>query len=650
MPGDSNASEHHFAHLLKPIRDLAKNWNIDVASDLEEYLVQLEDIQISFDGGNTSLNFAEAALIIQGSACVYSRKVEFLYNLIYQCLEIVVQKSRHARQKSSVNSKGVDEDAVVQAEAEFLTLDDHLEAAKHIDLDESQAGSYKELRQGSLMVRTPLSVLNTRPAERKGASSRHDFKISECVVHPSGALLFEDRDSRLVDLSLHRQSFAAGSLPFGSPATLLDQSAAAPQQINAGQAGDSAPPADVKADAVAQELDFAAGAPDADAFSDGEPDDVPGDGKHDVDDTAAADDPWAMMDPHAECQGVRARPFRYGKTSRLPRRNKHRDQLVSRSNGLLEFERDDPELDLTSFAQPSLSMFGSIYVSELKRRHKASAKARRGRLARAERGVPVAGTTSGDAFDDECSSSDEFDVAAGAGAADDLVDGMPVDDDFALPDAVGGAEVGVFGGEAADAQDTFEDMCRKHVEMYADAARKYMAETNLSRRVSAWQDRIQPILNDMDARPEYDIHEYGTRIVDSIQEAEPSAKELEFGDVVAGKEKFEVCRVFLASLQLANNRSVDISPIKANGTQSLRLAVLDQGKGSAPQPRAVVEFAPVDASPAPRKAKRVKVTVEKQSSSDAVGKGVDAGPRKGKTRLRRSTRRGLRTRSTNVVH
>lgn len=36
---------------------------------------QIERIKISFDGGKTSMNFAEAALLIQGSACIYSKKV-----------------------------------------------------------------------------------------------------------------------------------------------------------------------------------------------------------------------------------------------------------------------------------------------------------------------------------------------------------------------------------------------------------------------------------------------------------------------------------------------------------------------------------------------------------------------------------------------
>lgn len=63
--GATDEREARFEKLLNPIRDLALNWNIDVAHDLEEYLEELEHIEISFDGGLTSLNFAEAARVIQ---------------------------------------------------------------------------------------------------------------------------------------------------------------------------------------------------------------------------------------------------------------------------------------------------------------------------------------------------------------------------------------------------------------------------------------------------------------------------------------------------------------------------------------------------------------------------------------------------------
>lgn len=46
-------------------RDLAENWNIDVARELEDYLEELESLTISIPDGNRNLNFAEAALLIQ---------------------------------------------------------------------------------------------------------------------------------------------------------------------------------------------------------------------------------------------------------------------------------------------------------------------------------------------------------------------------------------------------------------------------------------------------------------------------------------------------------------------------------------------------------------------------------------------------------
>lgn len=47
------------------IRDLAQNWDVDIATSLEDYLEDLEEITITLDGGVSKVNFAEAALLIQ---------------------------------------------------------------------------------------------------------------------------------------------------------------------------------------------------------------------------------------------------------------------------------------------------------------------------------------------------------------------------------------------------------------------------------------------------------------------------------------------------------------------------------------------------------------------------------------------------------
>ena len=37
-----------------------------------------------------------AAMLIQGSTCVYSRKVEFLYALVFQTLDLLAERKRTA--------------------------------------------------------------------------------------------------------------------------------------------------------------------------------------------------------------------------------------------------------------------------------------------------------------------------------------------------------------------------------------------------------------------------------------------------------------------------------------------------------------------------------------------------------------------------
>jgi condensin-2 complex subunit H2 len=85
-----------YANLLQPIKELAENWDIDIAAELEEYLEELEKVTFEFDEGDdgkkTTFSFAEAALVIQSSACVYSRKVEHLYNLVYNTLNVLFAK------------------------------------------------------------------------------------------------------------------------------------------------------------------------------------------------------------------------------------------------------------------------------------------------------------------------------------------------------------------------------------------------------------------------------------------------------------------------------------------------------------------------------------------------------------------------------
>ncbi|KAJ4919298.1 hypothetical protein JOQ06_006543 [Pogonophryne albipinna] len=96
------STESRYAHLLQPIRELTKNWEIDVASELNDYLEELDEMCITFDGGKIRLNFAEAALLIQGSASIYSKKVELLHRLVYQTLEYINDSNKKSRKQQDV--------------------------------------------------------------------------------------------------------------------------------------------------------------------------------------------------------------------------------------------------------------------------------------------------------------------------------------------------------------------------------------------------------------------------------------------------------------------------------------------------------------------------------------------------------------------
>ncbi|XP_045499446.1 uncharacterized protein LOC123697074 [Colias croceus] len=80
---NSQRLEEIVAELMKPISDVRRNFDTDLSALLEEYLTEaglhaLEQSEES-DPSPTEPNFAEIALLLQQSANIYSRKVDFLY-------------------------------------------------------------------------------------------------------------------------------------------------------------------------------------------------------------------------------------------------------------------------------------------------------------------------------------------------------------------------------------------------------------------------------------------------------------------------------------------------------------------------------------------------------------------------------------------
>lgn len=128
--------ENRYSALIQPIKDIAANWDIDIAESLTEYLEELDGLRISIDGGKSNLNFAKAALLIQNSTAVYSKKVEYLYQLVLQSLDFINNKKSSNGNGNDKAAKSSDDDDLLLfgKDPSFLLLDHVVEVGKNINL------------------------------------------------------------------------------------------------------------------------------------------------------------------------------------------------------------------------------------------------------------------------------------------------------------------------------------------------------------------------------------------------------------------------------------------------------------------------------------------------------------------------------------
>ena len=67
---------------------------VDLAEILAGYIDNLQTVTVSFEGCETTINFAQAALVLQGTASVYCKKVDFLWqvsDLIVSRLAVLIR-------------------------------------------------------------------------------------------------------------------------------------------------------------------------------------------------------------------------------------------------------------------------------------------------------------------------------------------------------------------------------------------------------------------------------------------------------------------------------------------------------------------------------------------------------------------------------
>ncbi|XP_041444340.1 condensin-2 complex subunit H2 [Xenopus laevis] len=599
-------AETRFTHLLQPVRDLTKNWEVDVAAQLGEYLEELDQIYISFDDGKTTMNFAEAALLIQGSACIYSKKVEYLYSLVYQALDFISNKKRD-QQQASVGADGVDKDATFahrNDEEEFLSLDDIRDPKKtNVDIKKEQV-----LNVVNIVPLTPMALVppeefekkNNPLCSRKGEvlASRKDFRMNTCTPHPSGAFMLELAGKSPMQLLQHIQHQGEVSLAQGTK-----------NSIPSGPNNDVGRGKSRRADSLRYSRQSEYGAP---AVENGDGagflplDDHDEEMEHAehlerqkmqteergyvLRDRVAEQkpappknetpDPWCELDPFESCE---EKPFKKGKHYTLPRgiaedltSNKRKRKLPCKLQDFMKWfsstHWDGSEAIKSRRKGPTFADMEMLYWKHINERMTAQRQLHRKMGAQFVKEVTLLNEEEEIISPlEEPRDADDLDYDDPADDASDHNDlGENIPACLREEPALGDIEPITLHDELS-----YEELVRRNVELFIANSQKYAQETVLSLRVREWEDKMGPQLQEQEERGAFDIHDYGDRLTAQFSRV---GEWRSFASLMSDKDPYEVCRYMLASLQLANDYTVEVlqKPGLHDGLDTMTLRLLSQ--------------------------------------------------------------------------
>ncbi|XP_061060333.1 condensin-2 complex subunit H2 isoform X2 [Eubalaena glacialis] len=585
--------EARFAHLLQPIRDLTKNWEVDVAAQLGEYLEELDQICISFDEGKTTMNFIEAALLIQGSACVYSKKVEYLYSLVYQALDFISGK-KQAKQLSCEREDGPIGDAGSRApqevEYEFLSLDDLSDSRANVDLRSDQAPS-----ETLIVPLLPMALVAPDEMEKNSnplyscrgevLASRKDFRMNTCTPHPRGAFMLEPVGMSPMGALLPRNQKEAGRAEeqpmevsaCRSPVPALSTSQEpgttpeGPVPGGGGEEEDTEGAAEPP-EASAPEVPMEPQEPRSPEQSAAQPRRCALRERREALEPASrlkeTPDPWQGLDPF---DSLDSKPFRKGRPYSVPpcveeapgqkRKRKGAVKLQDFHQWYLAAYADHADSRRPRRKGPSFADMEALYWRHVREQLESLRKLQRREAA--ERWRPRAQEEPWPAEEDRLEDSLED-----LGAAGDFLE----PEEYAEPEGAEPGEDADLEAEAMPASLSYEELVRRNVELFIATSQKFVQETELSQRIRDWEDVIQPLLQEQEQHVPFDIHAYGDQVVSRFSQLNQWCP---FAELVAGQPAFEVCRSMLASLQLANDYTVEITQQPgleaAVDTMSLRL-------------------------------------------------------------------------------
>lgn len=554
-PGGSGGGGFHEVHAE---RDLESNWEVDLAKKLEEYLLKICSGEItSEEEGHIPVNFAEAALLLQGSIQVYSRKVEYLYTLVLRALEFL----SHKRQQDHIDGTSVQPEengacAVAGEENDQFWGLDEIPVEEKNSLD----GTAGKLVNLDHFIKPPanLVVLEGDCFDAGGDGGElESFLLSTTNLYQDFILL-DTSDAVAVNEFLKgsnaattqkdinrgtstRKSFLSPARSGGSARRL---SAAKSQFANS----NCSPKHNCSFDAenVQPSSPASAGLNDCNYGFDMDGGcDASRDSDNSDDDN---DDPWKPLNPH-EQGNLRVKPFR--KVKSLKKNTVNVRQPVTMSTLF-------PLAKLHGPISPEL-----MEMWEMRQHvHERQRDSQPPLYEKLRQSLINEGNETGGTFFNLGADNEDNDNEYDSGNHDfDMPDNAYMEEDippFRKEDEFEDAHFNT--DEAIDlSQASLEDLCRSHLNALLASIAESEKQTEMAARVSTWKQRIEHNLEEQESHPPFDIQDYGERILDkfSLLSLEPSSSGvLSFSDLVGGQEKYDVARSFSSLLQLVNNGEV----------------------------------------------------------------------------------------------
>uniref|UniRef100_A0ACD5XWR1 Uncharacterized protein n=1 Tax=Avena sativa TaxID=4498 RepID=A0ACD5XWR1_AVESA len=550
--------------ILQANRDPESNWEVDVAKSLEEYLLKICSGEISGEDGAYNFNFAEAALLLQGSVQVYSRKVEYLYSLVLHALEFLSQNKQDQQEKGSAETNENDPSTSAKKTDDiFVGLDD-VPAESRTTLDNNI--DRDDLRKK--IVRPPANLLVFEgDGVDSEASELDSYLLATCGFY-GDFLLLDPRDAPAVfdflqgkvsgkeDFLAHRGGsapseirknvFASPNVRSGGTARRRTPGKVQEPQETVTEKSQESPDHNQGSDVYGGDWPDHPVEPDVPGASMSEPDDTDP-GCPDPGDDSDDEDPYRSLDPH-EPGNLKIKPYKRvkgfaRKVIGIPKKKTLASMFhVAKIDGVVS-----PELTKSFEVHMSWQENSSPQSVPLYEKLRMS--------------FETGEESCGDSKDDNQPNIDVHDSDSC--------------DETDMPNYDMEIDSPTYSAKNVDAQHTQEsqdekspggkrqdgeslaDFCKKHLDQLLKRIASAEQQTELDARVSTWKERIEHALEQQDRNPPFDIGLYGEQIIDKLLSRTDTGT-ASFSEIVSGKPMYEAARTFSALLQLVNSRSVDL--------------------------------------------------------------------------------------------